>query len=250
VYRLPAGEAPRVTPRATSFAPRIGLTVLTLLAVALFVRAGFWQWGKGLARQAAWASFAKGADTLRALGSSELDAQPLYQRVSVTGQLDAAHQFLLDNRSWQGRPGYEVLTPLTRAGATTLLVDRGWVPFTGSRARLPDVSLSAPPAVTLTGRVGSLPSPGLASGRAPPSGAWPKVTSYPDAHDLAAALAVPVSERVLLLDAGAPFGYVRDWQAPGLSPLRHFSYAIQWWSFAVLAIVLWAVTARRPKALR
>jgi surfeit locus 1 family protein len=237
-----------MSPASRTFAPRLGFTVLTVLAALLFVRLGFWQWHKGVVRKAAWASFEQGADTLRDLAAGDLDAQPLYQRVSVTGQLDGAHQFLLDNRSWQGRPGYEVLTPLTRAGASTFLVDRGWVAFTGSRAQLPDVSLSAPPSVTLTGRVGALPSAGLASGRAPPAaGAWPKVTSYPDARELADVLGAPLSARILLLDAGAPFGYVRDWQAPGLSPLRHFSYAIQWWSFAVLAIVLWAVTARRPK---
>jgi surfeit locus 1 family protein len=231
-----------------SFAPRPGFTLLTVAAVALFVRAGVWQWDKGVARQAAWASFARGADTVRPLGSGELDAEPLYQRVSVTGVLDGAHQFLLDNRGWQGRPGYEVLTPLVRSGATALLVDRGWVPFTGSRAQLPDVAVTTPPAVTLSGRVGTLPSAGLASGRAPPAGGWPKLTSFPDTAQLTAALGAPVSAHILLLDPGAPFGYVRDWQAPGLSPLRHFSYAIQWWSFAVLAIVLWAVTARRPKA--
>ena len=52
------------------------------------------------------------------------------------------HQFLLDNRSYRGQPGYEVLTPLVRAGATALLVDRGWVPFTGSRRSLPEVAVA------------------------------------------------------------------------------------------------------------
>ena len=38
--------------------------------------------------------------------------------------------------------GYEVLTPLHAPRRTTLLVDRGWVPFSGSRAQLPDVTLT------------------------------------------------------------------------------------------------------------
>ncbi len=67
----------------------------------------------------------------------------MFQRLSVTGTLDGAHQFLLDNRSWRGTAGYEVLTPLRRPAARTLLVDRGWVPFTGSRRRLPDITLAA-----------------------------------------------------------------------------------------------------------
>src|SRR6202030_413322 len=139
---------------------------------------------------------------------------PLYQRVSVEGRLDGAHQFLLDNRSYRERPGYEVLTPLTRAGASALLIDRGWVPFSGARANLPDVRLGTLPGATFSGRVALLPSAGLALGRAPPQGAWPKVTSFPSMEELASALGAPLEPRILLLDADEPAGYVRDWQAP------------------------------------
>jgi surfeit locus 1 family protein len=64
---------------------------------------------------------------------------------------------------------------------------------------------------------------------------------------LAAALGRPLSSRILLLDPAAPFGYVRAWQPPGLPALRHFSYAVQWWSFALATLVLWAVLSRRPQ---
>ncbi len=172
---------------------------------------------------------------------------PLYQRVSVTGRLEGARQFLLDNRTYRGRAGYEVLTPLRRAEAAVLLIDRGWVPFAGTRARLPDISFEAAAPVTLSGRVAQLPSPGLASGRAAPEAraAWPKVTSYPSAAQLARALGVPLGERILLLDPSAPDGYLRDWQPPGLAPLRHLSYAIQWWCFATLALIVWAIMSTR-----
>jgi len=239
---------PRLTPVKRRFAPRWGFTVLALLAAAVCGRLGVWQWHKGALREAQVARFARGAERTLAPGSTPLTELPLFQRVSISGELDGAHQFLLENRSYQGRPGYEVLTPLVRAGLPAVLVDRGWVPFTGSRAHLPEVSLAGTPHVTLSGRIGTLPSPGLALGRAAPEpqAPWPKVTSYPDIEQLSAALATPLSPRILLLDPGAPFGYVRDWQAPGLSPLRHFSYAIQWWSFALLALIFWGVTSWRP----
>jgi len=183
------------------------------------------------------------------LGTRDPGETPLYQRIGVEGELDATHQFLLDNRTFEGRAGYEVLTPLLRASAPALLVDRGWVPFTGSRARLPEVTVTASGPLHLTGRVAVLPSPGLASGRAAPAGTgpWPKVTSYPDMAQLAAALGQPLSSRILLLDPAAPDGYVRAWRPPGLPPLRHFSYAVQWWSFALATLVLWAVLSRRPQ---
>ena len=128
-----------------------------------------------------------------------------------------------------------------------LLIDRGWVAFSGTRARLPDIAFEAAAPVTLSGRIAELPSPGLASGRAAPSAAaaWPKVTSYPRLAELSAALGAPLAARIVLLDPQAPFGYVRDWQPPGMAPLRHLSYAIQWWSFATLTLIGWAIMSTR-----
>jgi surfeit locus 1 family protein len=225
----------------------VAVTCAALLAVASFIRLGFWQWHRGAEGQREWQRFARGAQEVRTLDSEALASVPLYQRVSVTGTLDEKHQFLLDNRSYQGRPGYEVLTPLRRAADLTLLVDRGWVPFSGSRAQLPRISLDTDAPVTLTGRSGLLPSPGLALGHAPPGGAWPKVTAFPSMAELAAALGNALEPRILLLDPAAPHGYVRDWQPPGMSPLRHFSYAVQWWSFAALVLLVWVVMAVRRK---
>jgi surfeit locus 1 family protein len=238
-----------VTSVAKRFAPTLRLTLVALALVVLFLRLGVWQWQRGEVRTAMAARFARGADEVLELGTRDVGAVPLYQRVGVAGELDATHQFLLDNRTFGGRAGYEVLTPLLRAGAPALLVDRGWVPFTGSRAELPDVALTMSGAVHLSGRVSALPTPGLASGRAAPAsaGPWPKVTSYPDMAQLATALGRPLAAHVLLLDPTAPFGYVRAWQPPGLPPLRHFSYAIQWWSFALATLILWAVLSRRPQ---
>jgi surfeit locus 1 family protein len=236
-----AGGAGRV------FAPNWRWTLVALLLAAAFARLGVWQWQRGEQRQASAARFARGADAVLELGTRPPEELPLYQRVAVAGALDGTHQFLLDNRIFAGRAGYEVLTPLARAGAAVILIDRGWVPFSGSRAQLPDVSAPAGP-VRLTGRIATLPAAGLASGRAPPQGPWPEVTSYPDMAQLGTALGVPLAARIVLLDPAAPFGYVRVWQPPGLSPLRHFSYAVQWWSFALLTLVIWVVVSRRPLA--
>ena len=233
--------------RKRVFAPTLRFTLLALLLAALFGRLGVWQWQRGELRQAAAARFARGSDQVLELGTAAAADLPLYQRVSVEGELDGAHQFLLENRTFEGRAGYEVLTPLTRAVGPALLIDRGWVPFSGRRSELPDVSLRASGPVRLTGRIAALPAAGLAIGRAAPNagGVWPKVTSYPDMTQLAAALGAPLGPRMVLLDAAAPFGYVRAWQPPGLAPLRHFSYAIQWWSFALATLVLWVIMSRR-----
>jgi surfeit locus 1 family protein len=238
--------------RIRRFSTSWAMTVLTLLGVALFVNLGRWQWDKGNLRAQEAADFAHGTDTAEPLADRALEQVPRFQRITVTGQLDPSHQFLLDNRTSDGRPGYEVLTPLYREGHDAILVNRGWVPFSGYREKLPDVSFAGDREVAVTGRADELPVEGLASGHAAPDekAPWPKVTSYPTPMELAQALGRHVGSRILLLDANAPNGYVREWQPPGLTADRHWSYGVQWYAFAVLAVALWLIMGfRRGKRL-
>ena len=231
------------------------MLVLTLAACALFVALGRWQWQRGEYRAAQWRSFERDEGT-RDADAATLGALPRYTRVRLHGAFDGAHQFLLDNISEGGRAGYYVVTPLRLQSGTAVLVNRGWVPGSGYREQLPDVTLPAGDAVqTHTGRTGMLPVAGLASGRvAPPaSGPWPRLASFPLESELAAVLPYPVAPGVLLLDADAGAGaaatpgLLRNWRPPGLAPERHYSYAVQWWAFAALAVVLFAVLNLRRK---
>ncbi len=232
------------------FAPSGTFTVLTVLLCVAFFFLGRWQWRRGDLRQAEYDRFAAGTEQVVALGSKGIDQVPRFQRISLVGRLDPDHQFLLDNRSYQGRAGYEVLTPLERPNGRRVLIDRGWVPFSGSRARLPAIELKPRGTVTVVGRVDNLPTPGLASGRAPPSpgGSWPKVTAFPGMAQLSDALGVPLEPGIVLLDPQEEDGYVRDWHPPGMEPIRHWSYAVQWWSFGVVLLVLWIGLSLRKVA--
>jgi cytochrome oxidase assembly protein ShyY1 len=220
------------------------------VAIVAFVGLGRWQWGRGETRQAQWNEFEQGTSEPRELGSLGLSGIERFQHVAVTGEFDGQHQFLLDNRIQHGRAGYEVLTPFQLSGGRVVLVDRGWLPGSGYRDRLPDISLKLAGLRRITGRVDELPAAGLAEGRAAPlhDAHWPKVTSFPTSAELSAALGRAVEPRILLLDASQPGGYLREWTPPGLPPSRHFGYAIQWWAFALAAFVLWIVMGlrRRP----
>jgi surfeit locus 1 family protein len=239
-------ERPAVRPSAPAW-------LVTLLAAALvvaFVLLGRWQWRRGAASEASREAFARGADTVEVLGSSRLDDVARFTRVSTSGHYRPDRQFLLDNRTHNGAAGYEVLTPLELTDGRTVLVDRGWVAFTGSRARLPDIDFSAPSLLSVVGRVSNLPSAGLALGRAAPAlaGSWPRLTSYPRMSELDAAFGHPFEQRILLLDPAQPYGYLRDWTPPGLPPERHWAYAIQWWLFAATLVVIGTtLTVRRMR---
>lgn len=220
------------------------MTALAVLGIVVFVVCGVWQWDRGVARQAVWQDFTTGGAPAIDPGARSLEALPRFTRVRLAGRYDGEHQILLDNRTHAGRAGYEVLTPFELQDGRWVLVNRGWIPFSGYRDRLPDAALAGPSAsVTVTGRVDTLPTQGMAAGHAPPTvdASWPKVTSYPQHDELVAALGRPLETRQVLLDATAADGYLREWQAPGVPPERHFSYAAQWWLFAATVAVLYVI---------
>jgi len=225
------------------------MTLLTAVGVALFIVLGRWQWHRAAQSEALQHAFLAGSQARVQLAGHATTALPRYSAVQASGRYDSAHQFLLDNMSHAGEPGYEVLTPLLLADGRTLIVNRGWIPLTESRRQLPDVRVPERPGTAVSGRLDNLPVPGIALGHAPPQAAapWPKLTSFPTMGDLSAALGRPLEPRQLLLDARAADGYVRDWQPPGMSPAQHLSYAIQWWLFAAVAGVLYAALNRRPR---
>jgi surfeit locus 1 family protein len=218
------------------------MTLLTVLLLAAFVSLGRWQWQRGVGKQQLWEQFENSPAPAFTTHPPNFDTSERFSRVAFPARYEPAHQFLLDNRMHDGQPGYEVLTPAVLNDGRRILVNRGWVPFSGYRDRLPDVAMTGAEA-TISGRVEELPAAGLASGRAPPAAddQWPKVTSFPTQKELEQALGQKISRRILLLDPGAPGAgdFVRQWSPPGLAPDRHFSYAIQWWGFAVVLLVLY-----------
>ncbi len=155
------------------FAPRWYWILLAAAGAVLFVRLGFWQWHRGEHRREQWQEFAHGDAPAVEATAASLTRLPQYTRVRITGAFDAAHQFLLENISHNGAPGYQVLTVLTLGDGSRLLADRGWVPFSGYRDKLPDVAFdaaAAPP--ILTGRLSPAPVAGLAAGQQPPALDW------------------------------------------------------------------------------
>jgi surfeit locus 1 family protein len=242
-FILPAPMPIRFSAFGRVFAPSWPMTLATIVLLALFVSLGRWQWHRGEIKQRTWAAYEQQMRMPPVDAPARLDAAPRYQALRLLGRFDGEHQFLLDNQFFDGKAGYEVLTPFVLADGRRVLVNRGWVPFLGYRDKLPDVSLSRESLVgdlEITARLDELPSPGLASGRAPPGtdATWPKLTSFPTYDELEAALRAKLEHRVVRM-MGGPDNFERATGPPGLSPDRHFSYAIQWWGFALVLLVLY-----------
>ena len=231
------------------FTPPLLPTVAAAAVFALLCGLGFWQLDRAAGKEERETAF----ETARAimLDETSLDGGTTeFARVDLEGRYDPFHQFLQDNRTHQGRPGYFVLTPFRTAGHGAVLVNRGWVPAGPERTVLPEVAAPAD-ALRLRGTV-RLPREDLFvlgdTGHA--AAGWPKVVQRVEIDAMARSLGYSLAAWLVALDPDAPHGYVREWKAaPGLSPERHRGYAVQWFALATALLGIWvAVNVKRRAA--
>lgn len=228
--------------RLRQFTAGLWPTVFTVVGVVILASLGTWQTHRGFEKQALFAAFARGDSPAAPYGAA--GGQDRYTHVRVEGRYVPARQLLLDNMTHDGRIGYRVLTPL-RTTLGIVLVDRGWIPAPPRRDQWPDLAVSDA-LRTVTGRIDQLPRAGINLAASDGAG-WPRRLSYPDLATVRRVYGEAVDPAIILLDASANDGYLRDWKPGGLPPERHFGYAVQWYGLALaLAVIYVVINLKRP----
>ena len=232
------------------FQPRLWPTLAALLLVPLFIAAGQWQWNKASAKAALQAELeARGKQAVLSVPSTRVDAEALrYRRLVARGHFEPQHQVLIDNRTYRGQAGYQVVTPLRLEGSEMrVLVNRGWIPASADRGSLPQIDTPSG-SVEVLGMAVVLSSRVFTLGKDDASTTGQAVWQNLDLARYAKMLAFPIQPLVLQLDAeSAAGGFVRDWPSPDERRQTNLGYALQWWSFAATTVVLWlVVNFRKP----
>ncbi len=232
------------------FRPGLWPTLATLLLLPLLTWLGTWQLERAAWKQALIDAHAARAG-LPAVALSTLlpvSADSEYRSVTVRGEYDLGHQLLLDNRLYQGRAGYQVLTPLLlEDGTRMVLVNRGWVPAGASRAVLPEVG-GPSGSLRVRARIKLPPDRVFRLGAEEERAAgWPQVVQALDMAVLEQRLGHALLPVLLLLDPDDAHGFVRDWKPVyGILPDKHRAYAMQWFTLAVVLLLIYiGVNTRR-----
>jgi surfeit locus 1 family protein len=198
--------------------------VFALAVAALFVRLGFWQLARLHERKAQNAIIA----SRRALPPVELPMHRLQadalrdRRAHAAGRYDYAHERVWTGRTYEGTPGVAVLTPLRLSDGSAVYVDRGFV-ASPDAAHVDAARYREGDSVAVTGLV--LPAP--------------RDRGDVNPETLRDSLPYPVLPVVVQLNDTAdirPVG-LRRWHPPALDNGPHLSYAIQWFCFALIAVV-------------
>ncbi len=186
-------------------------------------------------------------ELIQELGGSSGPATLTYRKVWASGTFDAAHEVILFGRSMSAEePGNHVLTPLVLDDGSAILVDRGWVPLS---MEVPPIDEAAPPSqrVRVTGLLYAAEASGEPASQA--------ITSLPDVDitRIGGALPYPLAPVYLRLQSQSP---PQEGELPRLEPLPpldegpHLNYAIQWFIFASISLIGFAVLTVRESGRR
>lgn len=169
-----------------------------------------------------------------------------YSKVVVKGQYDTTRFFLFDNKTYQGKPGYQVLSPIKINGVkNAILVNRGWVPMGKSRNELPSIEIPIE-VLNVTGRIKKFDGEQFRLSEDNIAGqSWPLVIQWIDFEAMEKRLGYSLLPYIILQDPENQNGFVRDWYIKKITPEKNTSYAVQWFMLATALIVIFIVVNLR-----
>ncbi len=228
------------------------LALLFVITIITMLRLGFWQLDRATQKKARWQSYLsqQNAAPLDLNLLTDLDKHDYVWRTGEVNGHYVALTVLLDNRVYNGRVGYEVLSPFVLSGGPTILVNRGWVPLQYDRAYVPAVTMPVGPR-RINGLWALPPVVGIAlnahsSATEPLSPNVIRVQRL-DWTLLATRLDNLVIDRVFYLDPADPDAYERNWPVPSDTTGRHRAYALQWFAMAAAVVVIALALLRRAQ---
>lgn len=222
-----------------SFRPPWWAIFLTVIGVGLFLRLGMWQWHRAMEKEQLLREEKQHSKVFSPLKYSENIKQ--YQRVSASGQFDNDYVFLLDNTFYKHQVGFDVLVLFKSSQGRALLVDRGWVKANDNRQEIPAVALAH--AKSDIRGMAYFPSKKtwVLSSKTDNVGQWPLIIEKVDISKLERLLKLKLYPFILKLDSADPNALVRDWQVVTMKPVQHKGYAVQWFGFAIAALIIFFV---------
>ena len=233
---------PEFNTKRLQFTPNWRASLLAVLLMPLVVSLGFWQLDRAEEKRQLQRLFEQrqyaGPIALEALDSQ---ADLRYQPVTLRGEFLNEKQLLLDNRIYQGRFGYEIITPFRLAASETIvLVNRGWLQGDISRRSLPEVK-------TITGEMALRAEVYVPQGDVmlladEPAMGWPRVMQSLNIEALQKEFEqtlFPYSVRIKQISAAS---YTPNWVVVNLQPEKHTGYAVQWFAMALTLLVIGILT--------
>ena len=221
--------------------PNAKILVFSLLMMPLILSLGFWQLERGKEKQQIVDHHKYNQQLPPIISPNQLASgeDHQYRLAWIQGTVDNQRIIILDNKVKNGRPGYEILQPVTVSGLPEkLLINRGWVEASLDRDILPTI-----PAVDNNVQLRGYLYHTLKGGYRLDDGInqvqdWPSRVGWitlQRAQELYGESFLPYQLR---LDQDSPGALKTGWATVAVQPEKHVGYAVQWFAMAITLLIM------------
>lgn len=225
------------------FSPRLLPTLLVLGLLPLLVSLGFWQIHRGSEKNQIQQLF-----NLRSRSiaidlnhTHAIDLTKNYASAKMQGHFDNQQIYLLDNRIYQHKIGYEVLTPfILKNSPKVILVNRGWIPQGLNRKKIPPIPL-VKGKISIQGLI-VFPGKNFSFKQAAEKN-WPQRIQTVNPHFLHQHHLSPF---LFVINTKQNYSFIPLWKPVSFLASRHYAYAFQWFGLSLtLFIAFFSTQIRR-----
>ena len=215
--------------------------LLIALTIGGLLLLGFWQLDRADEKRAIeYAIVLASSNSAQLVTRTDTLIQKEHYQVLLEGRYDNDKQFIYDNQIVNGNAGYYVLTPFILDNKTAILVNRGFVPWYGSREKLADITINE---TKVNIQVRLIKPKERIKFKQNNSTTFPMLIQSLNIERLSQLLDYPLVPMLAQLDVKSNSGFYRQWQPFYGSVDKHLGYALQWFLMALvlgfIAIRLW-----------
>tara|TARA_B100000902_G_scaffold292895_1_gene279380 strand:+ start:692 stop:1456 length:765 start_codon:yes stop_codon:yes gene_type:complete len=241
---------------------KIFTTVLVIFAFIAMISLGFWQLDRHSQKSEINEKISMRLDNeplslvdIAKLKSYEIivmEREFEYRSIAVSGKYIQEDSVLVRNRTYNGVPGFWLLTPFQLSNNQIIVVNRGWVPIAAENY----IDLNT----SIFNLTGILRNTELAKGlqRADAREGVLESLARPDLARYEDQLGYEIFPMYIQLTGQNPQqtdGFPKILDLPKFSEGQHLSYAVQWFIFASIAavgypLVLWSYSKTKDKKKR
>ena len=229
------------------FTPKLLPSLVVVVMLPVLISLGFWQLDRAHFKENLRARQQQQRNN-PAIALQQLPqdiANQQFRRIQTHGRYIFAKQFLLDNRVYQHKAGFEVITPMQVAHSEKwLLVNRGWIPRLSGRT-LASKLVNESKQQQIMGFIKLPARKPFMLAKPQLQKHWPHIIQVVDMKRITQALQHKIYPFVVLLSPQATHGFVREWQVVKASPHKHYGYAVQWFALALTMIIIYFIMCCR-----
>ena len=211
------------------------MSIFVIVFFPLLMSLGAWQVVRGFDKQDVLDQYDVNK-SLAPIESSELSIEDIesnyYRTVSLEGQF-MEESYLLDNRIYRQKSGYEIFSLFKTDSNNYFLINRGWAD------KKETTKMNVPKKVRIQGLYTPFKRFGLSLSKEAPSYGWPKLVQELSFQQALNDLSPEYNPQpaVIQLSAGSPGAFEPIWRPTIFKAARHYGYAVQWFGLALVLLI-------------